>query len=571
MRAGLAFALLTLVGCSFASTEALTPDNSCSNDASCEQGICRGGICIDDSGASVEVAIEVLRSASDTQGLTPESWAFAAESFSGASRSDLVLPATRKVRGVVRWNGLRVPATLRFVRRMSGPVAQLTPIAVEVDTLRETAADEGAEPYDFSTVLVAGEMYDVAVLPSSDMVVTPAQDSAPAIRSLPPLYRQLTVEEGDFEEPFLFDVTFSTDLTNECTLSLDTGCTLEAVVLSFDGEAEIPEAGLQVRAVDRESGLLVSSIGETDEYGRFTIRVSESAPDYWIRVTSSVGRAPFPAVSVDPEVAFADDPLEKRIYIPGISPVQLTGRVRDVNDIAVPGATVRFLSTAVFGGNQLGLQGTFSASATTTQDGSFGTELLPGYYSVTVTPPEDVENTWGILSTDVLVGEEITTTGTLVIPSQIELYGWVATFRDEHAVGITVLARARPSADSIAMPRSKEAVTNSLGAFVMSMDVGIYDVHVKVPSETGFAWLVDPELVMSAERGPLARTYELVPPIPIEGSVRTSDGDPVAGALVRAHVLSDVDGAAGRAVQVAETVSGEDGSYRLLIAPHDDE
>jgi hypothetical protein len=447
----------------------------------------------------------------------------------------------------------------------------LTPVAIEVDTLRETTADEGAEPYDFSTVLIAGEIYDVAVLPSSDMVVTPAQDTAPAIRSLPPLYRELTVDEGDFEDPYLFDVTFSTDLTNECTLSLDTGCTLEAVVLSFDGEAELPEAGLQVRAVDKESGLLVSSIGETDEQGRFAIRISQSASDYFIRVTSSVGRAPFPAVSVDPELAFAGEPSDKRIYIPRIAPVQVTGNVRDVNDIPVPGATVRFLSTGVFGGDQLGLQGTFSASATTTQDGGFGTELLPGYYSLTVTPPEDVENTWGILSTYVLVGEEITTTGALVIPSQIELHGWVTTFRDEHAVGITVLARARPSNDSIAMPRSKEAVTNSLGAFVMSMDTGIYDLHIKVPSETGFAWLVAPDLLMSAERGALVRTYELRPPIPIEGSVRTSDGDSVAGALIRAYVLSEADGDAGRAVQVAETFSSEDGSYRLLIAPHDDE
>lgn len=571
MKAGLVSLLFAVVGCSFASDEALTPDNSCANEASCEQGICRGGICIDDSGASVAVAIEVLRSTSDTQGLTPVSWAFAAESFSGASMRDLVLPPTRRVHGLVRWNGLRVPATLRFVPRMAEPVSPLTPVSVEVDTLREAAGEGGAEPYDFSTVLVAGQIYDVSVMPGSDMVVTPAKDSAPALRSLPPLYLQLTVDEGDFEEPFLFDVTFSADLADECTTSLDTGCTLEAEVLSFDGEVEVPEAGLQVRAVDKETGLVVSSIGETDEYGRFAIRISESASDYWIRVTSSVGRAPFPAVSIDPEVALADDPLVERIYIPRLRSVQFTGRVRDVNDTPVPGATVRFLSTGVFGGSQLGLQGTFSASATTTEDGSFGAELLPGYYSVTVTPPEDVENTWGILSTEVLVGEELTTAGSLIVPSQIQLYGWVATFRDEHAAGITILARARSSADSLAMPRSKEAVTNSLGAFAMSMDLGIYDLHVKVPSQTGFAWVVDPELVMSSEDGEFLRVYELVPPIPIEGSVRTSEGDPVPGAPVRAYVLLRTDGATSRAVQVAETVSGEDGSYRLLISPRNDE
>jgi hypothetical protein len=571
MKGGLVSVLMAVVGCSFASHGALAPDNSCTDDASCEQGICRGGICIDDSGASVEVAIEVLRSASDTQGLTPLSWAFAAESFSGATMRDLTLPPTRQVRGVVRWNGLRVPAMLRFAPRMAEPVSALTPVSVEVDTLREAAAEEGAKPYDFSTVLVAGQIYDVSVMPGTDTVATLGQDSAPALRSLPPLYLQLTVEEGDFEEPFVFDVTFSADLADECTPSLDTGCTLAAEVLSFDGEVELPEAGLQVRAVDKETGLVVSSIAETDEYGRFAIRISESASDYWIRVTSSVGRAPFPSVSIDPEVAFADDPLNKRVYIPRLRSVQFTGRVRDVNDTPVPGATLRFLSAGVFDGSELDLEGTFSASTTTTEDGSFGVELLPGYYSVTVTPPEDVENTWGILSTGALVVEELAAAESLIVPSQIQLSGSVATFRNEHAVGITILARARSSADSLAMPRSKEAVTNSLGAFAMSMDVGIYDLHVKVPSDTGFAWVVDPELTINPQDGEPVRAYELVPPIPIEGFVRTSDGDPVPGAPVRAYVLLHTDGATTRAIQVAETASGEDGSYRLLISPRNDE
>jgi hypothetical protein len=104
----------------------------------------------------------------------------------------------------------------------------------------------------------------------------------------------------------------------------------------------------------------------------------------------------------------------------------------------------------------------------------------------------------------------------------------------------------------------------------MSVDAGLYDMHVKVPSETGFAWLVEPELVMSPERGDLLRSYQLVPPIPIEGVLRTSDGAALPSALVRAYVLTGTD--PSRPIQVAETVTGEDGSYRLLIAPRlDDE
>jgi len=282
-------------------------------------------------------------------------------------------------------------------------------------------------------------------------------------------------------------------------------------------------------------------------------------------VTSSVGRDPFPAVSVDPDVAFADDPIKKRIYIPRVDPVQFTGRVRDMADSPVPGATVRFLSTGIFGGNELGLEGSFSGSATTDEEGRFGVELLVGFYSITVTPPEDVENTWGVLTAESLVGEQVSATEALIVPSQIGFRGWVTTFHDESAPGVTILARARLSEELGA--RSQEAVSNDFGAFAMSVDVGLYDMHVKASSETGFAWLVEPELVMSPEGGDSVRGYRLDPPIPVHGVIRTRAGEVVPNALVRAYVLTSTEGAASRPIQIAETVSGEDGSYRLLIAP----
>jgi hypothetical protein len=228
----------------------------------------------------------------------------------------------------------------------------------------------------------------------------------------------------------------------------------------------------------------------------------------------------------------------------------------------VPNATVRFTTDSVFGDEQLGLQGSFSGSTTTNEDGSFGLELLAGFYAITVTPPDDLQSAWGILTSEALVGEA-TEAAELTLPSQVELFGWVRTFREEAAVGVTVVARARQATELASMHRSQEAVSNTLGRFNMQMDLGLYDMHVKVSSETGYAWLVEPALVMD---GDLARTYRLDPPIPIEGLLQASDGTAVPGALIRAYVLTN-DGAEGRPLQVAETVSDEDGNYRLLIAP----
>jgi len=568
MRAWPLSALVMIMGCSFDSAKVVTIENSCADNAGCSQGVCDGNICIDDSAASVALAIEVVRGPTEAQVVTPASWAFPVEPTSTSTGRDLQLPATRQVVGTVRWNGSLVPAKLRFMRRMDDGLASLEPIAIEVDTFGDPSTIDGSEGNDFSTVLVAGETYELVVQPSSDMVMVPAQEPAPAIRSLPPLDLLFPIEEGDPSEPFRIDITYPPGLADDCTVDRDIGCTFRAEINSRDNqdEVDLPEAGLQVRAVDKQTGRVVSSIAETDAAGRFAIRVSDDASDYLIRITSIAGRAPFPAVSVDPDLLFVDNPIEKIIYIPRLAPLQVSGSVRDKIGRAVPGATVRFLSTKIFGGIQLGLEGTFSGSATTNEDGSFGAELLTGFYSITLTPPEDIANNWGVHYDTVVVGEEGTEIGTLVVPSQIGLSGTVSTFRNEVAPGVTVLARARPAADPSSVHRSQEVVSDDRGEFAMSVDIGVYDVQVKLPAESGFAWLVEPELQMSLDEGDRRREYRLEPPVAVDGVIRNTDGQTVPNALVRGYVF-DESGGGTRPLQVAEAVSGEDGSYRLLISP----
>jgi hypothetical protein len=559
-----AYLLLALAaGCSFESDAPLeTAPNTCADDVGCVQGQCAGEICIDDTGSSVEVAVEVLSDPSDARSLAPASWAFTAESFSGASVRDWMLPETREVRGTVRWDGVPVPATLRFIRRMPSAVEPLKPVPIEVDTFRNTTGASEAQSFDYSAVLVAGETYDVVVLPTSDLVTSPRNATAPAVRSLPPLYLETVVDAGAADEPFRVDIEFPAELTSQCTSANDSGCTLQGGILGFDGEMDTAVAGLQVQAIDELTGLFVSSVGETTELGRFAIRIGPGVSDYFVRVTSSVGRDPFPAVSVDPQVLFDDNPA-RVVRVPRLDSVQYTGGVRDQEGSAVAGATVRFLSTGIFDGSELGLVGSFTGSATTNEDGSFGAKLLPGLYSITVTPPEDTDSAWGVLSTEAFVVDDLSPTEPLVLPSRVQLSGEVTTFADEPAAGITVLARARQSEETDTMNRSREVVSGREGTFKMQMDRGLYDIHVKVPAESGYAWLVEPALAMNDD---LVRRYRLVPPVPIQGALLSSGGAPVPGAQLRAYRFVD-DGTTRRLLQVAETTTDEEGNYRLLIAP----
>lgn len=559
---GVSLAVLcaALVGCSFGSNELVTLVNGCNGEGDCARGVCDQGICIDDSSSEVTVAVQVLRGASESQGAIPASWTFAPESFSRVSERDYTLPPIRQVVGVVRWQGAPVPATLRFSRRMGEAVSTLSAVPVEVNTFSD-GGEAGPGNVDYSTVLVVGERYDVAVVPTSDVIQTADQPAA-AIRSLPPIYTSVELDDV-VDGAFRFDVQFPDALDVECGVSQLFGCTLTGTVLSFDGQIQTPAIGLQVRAIEKESGRVVSSIGETSQFGDFAIRVSDQAGPYVLRVTAGAGSDPFPSVSVDLDLAFINDPAQRRILVPSAEPVRSSGAVRDEEGRSVQGATVRFTSNEIFEQSELGLAGTFSATTTTTGDGSFSLELLPGLYDVIVTPPEDMNNAWAPLAAQAFIADDVALAD-LVLPSQIGLSGSCATFAGDPASGVAIVARARGEIGEL--QRSRLTATDLEGAFRMTVDPGRYDMLIKVADATGYPWLVEPELVMSREMGATMRDYTLPPPIVVRGTLRASSGAVISGAAIRAYIFEN-DGGNAYPIQVAETVSAPDGSYQVLISP----
>ena len=556
--------LAAAYACSFQTQVPLfTVENGCSEDADCVEGFCERGLCVDGSSVQVAVVVEVLRGPADAEQRTPSSWAFLPESFSGSSTRVYTLPRTRRVEGRIRWQGVSVPATVRFTRRMAPGVTPLSAMSVAVDTLREPAiSDDGEQELDYGTALVEGETYDVVVLPSSDMIET-ASDTSEAVRALPPVYATVMVAPSPDGSPFRFDVTFPFSLGFECADKQISGCTLLGTVVSFDGEMESPAAGLQVRAVEMGTDRVVSSIAQTDEDGEYAIRISEQAEAYVIRITASPGGPLFPSVTVRPDDSFFDD-REREIVLPRIDSVQFSGSVRDRRNLPVSGANVRFSSDDIFEATNLELEGSFSATATTDDEGAFGIELLSGPYSVVVTPPESPEGMWAPKETETLVSPFFTTLGEIFVPAQIALEGTCSTFAGEPAVGVSVLARSRAVLG--APQRSGETVTNEQGGFLLNVDSGRYDAIVKTADETGLPWLIEPELIMSDQLGTVTRNYRLPPPIVVWGEVQAADGESVSEAPIRAYVFEAV-GEGFRAIQVAETVSDESGNYRLLISP----
>ena len=177
MRACLVLALFLAAGCSFESPEVQTIENSCANDASCPTGYVMA------TSASMTRALRWMSRSRccATRPMrspeTPASWAIGPESFSGSSTRDVVLPATREVRGLVRWDGCARSRNAPFRSPNGWGCRAVAPVPIEVDTLREHRAAMGPRATTSARCLVAGETYDVVVLPSSDMVMTPTGGS----------------------------------------------------------------------------------------------------------------------------------------------------------------------------------------------------------------------------------------------------------------------------------------------------------------------------------------------------------------------------------------------------------
>ncbi|MGB5810319.1 MAG: hypothetical protein WBG86_07310 [Polyangiales bacterium] len=556
-----------LASCGFGDDQnaGLAPDNGCFDATDCTEGVCELGACVDASEARVGILVEVLRAPSDTERATPASWAYEVDAFSGSRSRDLTLPATRPVVGTIRWKDIPVSASVRFTRRASGSFASLAAPSVIVDTFREPSSTAGAGVADYEVALVPGETYDVVVLPTSDPLDDLAAENAlPALQALPPIHATINVNEASASEPFRFDLTYPEALAEECGAEEFVGCSLAGTILSFDGAALGPASGLRVRAIEKQSGRVVSSIGITDEAGDFVIRVSADASPYVIRVTSTAGSGdPFPSISIDPELAFTEPPLERRVVVPRLDTVGLSGLVQDRVGVPVAAAALRFESTEIFEDSSLGLEGSYGASVSTAQDGRFNLQLFPGVYDVVVTPPDDADRAWAPAAATVAIFGGVSLDAKIVLGSQVRLSGSCVTFTGEPASGVTIAARAGD--DLGGLQRSDETVSLPNGEYQMWVDSGVYDLVVKIADSTGFAWLLNPSFSVDVGGDSRVKSWQFPPPVVIRGVVRGASDEVVAQAPIRAYLVIGEENR--RAVQIAETISGEDGNYQLLISP----
>jgi hypothetical protein len=536
------------------SSAAAPESNRCGGDGDCLEGVCDpAGLCRALEGTPRDVVLEVLPSR-DAYAGDPVAWSFPPRTVEGAATVDLVAPLPAAVGGRVVQGDEPVTAELSF-----------TPLTLRFDgevlTRRVVQTTATSAERNFTTQLQPGRAYRVSVTPTG------------AWRArVPPLRLDVEVPEDANVASFI-DIAYPEDLRR-----------IEGTVVDAEGH---PRDGVVVRVIEVSDGRLVSSTyvtgsDEGQEPGYFELFLAQEALDWTLQISAVDGGA-LPTFQVGADfLPVEDDRIT--VLTPSTESRTVTytavveGRVEDpdgTRDQPVVGAEVVLRSSAIED-TATGVVGTYERTVTTDAQGRFEALILPGEYTVTITPRE------GELSSIVeTISIQRTEGGAVqgqlfVLPSRARLGGSILTPDGMPMPGAALRAEPRlgtgiGDADfqgAAALAQAAHATTDGDGSFELRLDLGVYDLFVEPPAGLGYPVRLLADRTVHPERVDGNESIVLGLPQVVDGVAfqRLEDGRtvPIVGEVV-AHLLIATPTGGRRAVEVARTVVSDDGTYRMLL------
>lgn len=546
--ASIALVLAALLGgCSLIVDNGPQVVNHCASTTDCAGGATcdpMTSMCVHDATLPYPLWLEVVPPADPSGGAATPADLGPYESFSGSI--SLVVPRPVAVRGTVRRDGRAVSAQITFM-----PSAQ-TPIGARATTARTMTSSD----VDFATFLPSRGSYDVLVEPLGDD------------RALVPPFR------SPVDAPLVVGAT-------DASLAIVLPTNEPQIVGDLVDGSGMPLTGFEVLATDRATGAVVSSVATTAATdaipGRFTIALATTtAPfDLVVRPTAMRQSAGLvPTYRIQPELLM---PVDGRvsILIPSSLPaVHWAGTVEYPSTRGsrpVANAVVRVTSTNVIDATT-GLVGSLDVSLMTDATGVYDGQVLPGTYTVTITPTADPE--LGVLhesrelrpaaGTNELIGH------VFEMPLRSVLAGMVNSpdgdlVRDARVrarpLGLPIAGLTDP--DVARLARSSEATSDPMGAFRLELDVGVYDLVVEPPVGSNFAWAVELGYGVGGSSTALADVMQVDAPVVVESDVTWVDGGELGNAEVRAFAITPD----GRAVMVGRSTADAHGHARTLVPP----
>ena len=596
--------LLGLGACEFdrADEEPVEPLNSCNVASDCTGGAqCMSGLCVaPTSEAEFELALQVTPLPNAT---TPTPHPILIEHMkldSSTLPRRIDLPAQVPVSGQIRNDGDTIDAALTFT-----PVHVLKGIAsgtVNVTTTR----GPGGGGTDYTVQLSSGLDYTLFVRPTDP--------------TLPP-WRTTFKATGapvsvDFKELATFQQTFM----------LQPPDGRELLVQAFDANNQPISSSATVEPVGAQlkNKLVAATLvfaGEPLAY-RLEIRAEQAYEpmkpaqpaegifcddDTPVYPTYSIASQDLPAENEDGAIEIVLPAPPARVRFEGTIKVCDAGNARLLTELPVALTSDQLLLAPLDDEGETGevehkFTASFEAQTTAQLDAqtdllTFCVQLMEGHYDVVVTPPTNLS--CGVYAENRLIkapeGSMAASGAQLLLPKSAVLQGTLQTTDRTPLADVTVEAVALGRAgvverqgDSVAAAeqdpkqtnpllvsynRSRQVTSASDGKFNVPVDLGSYDVLVKPPASSGFAWQVRHDVGVGSDRTFSSIVY-MPSPVMLSGRLAymgSGEGPSLAGAEVLAFaVIGDKsvpggDVASERAVQIGKAMAGPDGSFILLL------
>jgi hypothetical protein len=573
---GVALAAGFVAGCSITLddlNQVEATHNECTASSECGGGTCVDGACMANAGSFSTVLFEMTppASASEIAGvrfieqLDGLSWP------SIVSRVDLAFGHVAQVTGTVLTDPT-TPADNCSVRMTLVPREGLLGLPTVDYGLDATTTANGN--FTFSLRVPPGD-YSAYVQPTT-------VDTAGAACAIPPqLYRSVTVAPGDV----MLDLTLPpperlalTVLWPDTIHSLD-GWTVDLLD---------PVSG---RQLSTQSALSSADLDLTTTPPQYTTAIYYSPV---ADVTPSTGKelvrlSPPEGVSAP---TFLMERAALELFVKGegiINQLTMLPEVIDVegqvvlSDNTQPAkASITLAATTVYDVNA-GVRASYVRTVEADSDGRFSVQLLPGEYDVYTVPSADTGLAAATTTLVVSRGTSPQAGKAIELLDAAVISGAVSDPGERRPIqGVQVQAVPVSVAQPLALydrslgpvsfvPRASATTVDDDGRFSVLADPGTFDVSIRPPAETRFAWLVRPN-VSVAQPGKDLGPVRLPLPVRYHGAVTTAATGLVPGALIRAYIFMDqtpsytADPSLARSVlQIAETTSDDWGEFDLYL------
>ena len=566
--------MLSVSSCSFGEDDQAAEQNTCEINADCSTQHCESGRCVAEAQSKVPVTLVVtpkrLPVGSQVQPIVSDEFELAG----GTQDVDLRLPASVSLR--VLYDGKPLTAQASFT-----PLDNSNRFTARTTRVSLFGADqEGAEPSN-QTLLLDGMSYRVLIQPTD--------------ASIPPHSLVFTAE-------------------NDGKLEVDYADFADKIKTKRYLVRNAARAPYQVRAISETTSAPISNTAVFT--GNLTIPSSielvfddadapyklEFTPvdkqSYSTGVAGSCGdETPQPKLSLPSRLFMPDLTTTDRwhVTLPGLlDPVEYSGVIGLCSKQKLTGDLQVSLKTDALylaSGDSEAIEGAFETAAAASWDAEanmfrFCARVPPGSYTVKVTPAPSLNceifaetrllrPDWNHKSDDQPDELKLRTpaqlTASVLTPERMPM---AKATVDALALASSELMQAPGDRSVASYNRSGSVATDADGSFTLSVDRGRYDVLIKPPTSSNYAWRVLYDVAVASSEAEFATEVVLSEPVVVTARLRYTGGSSanqqsLAEAEVRAYTLVDVAGSGSekRSVEIGSGTANASGEVTLLLPP----